>query len=188
MGIQSGSGNLGVFLAFISAGFLAQQFNWKLPFLVWAALGLLLGTASFLAVRGVSSKGKDWQNPDLSSWTKTFCELRNCVPGSFFAGVCWSTTVYFAPSLLHHKFHIPMGQTGDFLTSWIGLGTVISYFFGALTRRFSRFKICIVAFLGSAISIFLLALAPAREIGSTTHGWPHSSPARSWPILSVWDS
>jgi len=164
MGIQSGSGNLGVFLAFISAGFLAQKYNWKLPFLVWSALGIFLGTASVLAVRKVSSKRRENLKLDLSSWLQTLSKMRHSILGLIFGGACWSTTVYFAPSLLHHKFHVPMGQTGAFLASWIGLGTVISYFFGALARRFGRSKICLTAFSGSALSLCLLGMASVKEL------------------------
>jgi MFS family permease len=164
MGIQSGSGNLGVLLAYISAGFLAQKFSWRLPFLVWSALGIFLGTASVLAVRKVSSKSKESLKPDLSSWIQTLSKIRHSILGFIFGGACWSTTVYFAPSLLHHKFHIPMGQTGVFMASWIGLGTVISYFFGVLARRFGRSKICLTAFLCSALSLCLLGMASGKEL------------------------
>jgi MFS family permease len=34
MGIQSGSGNAGVMLAFLTVGFLAQRWNWKTPLIV----------------------------------------------------------------------------------------------------------------------------------------------------------
>lgn len=164
MGIQSGSGNLGVFMAFISSGFLAQSFSWKTPLLVWAVLCFILGSISFLVVRNVSTKNEDVFKPDFASWIETLKKIRVFIPGFIFGGACWGTTVYYAPSLLNHRFHIPLGQTGLYLALWIGVGTVMTYLFGFLSRNIGRAKISRYSFLGSTFFIFLLGLAPLKEI------------------------
>ena len=164
MGIQSGSGNLGVFVAFISSGFLAQSFGWKIPLLVWAGLCFILGSISFLFVRNVSTKNEDVFKPDFASWIETLKKIRVFIPGFIFGGACWGTTVYYAPSLLNHRFHIPLGQTGLYLALWIGVGTVMTYLFGFLSRNIGRAKICRYSFLGSTFFLFLLGLAPVKEL------------------------
>jgi MFS family permease len=164
MGIQSGSGNLGVFIAFISSGFLAQSFSWKMPLLVWAVLCFILGSISFLFVRDVSTKNEEVFKPDFASWIETLKKIRVFIPGFIFGGACWGTTVYYAPSLLNHRFHIPLGQTGLYLALWIGVGTVMTYLFGFLSRKIGRAKISRYSFLGSTFFIFLLGLAPLKEI------------------------
>ena len=164
MGIQSGSGNLGVFIAFISSGFLAQSFSWKMPLFVWAVLCFILGSISFLFVRNVSTKNEEVFKPDFASWIETLNKIRVFIPGFIFGGACWGTTVYYAPSLLNHRFHIPLGQTGLYLALWIGVGTVMTYLFGFLSRNIGRAKISRYAFLGSTFFIFLLGLAPLKEI------------------------
>ena len=164
MGIQSGSGNLGVFIAFISSGFLAQSFSWKMPLLVWAVLCFILGSISFLFVRDVSTKNEEVFKPDFASWIETLKKIRVFIPGFIFGGACWGTTVYYAPSLLNHRFHIPLGQTGLYLALWIGVGTVMTYLFGFLSRNIGRAKISRYSFLGSTFFIFLLGLAPLKEI------------------------
>lgn len=164
MGIQSGSGNLGVFIAFISSGFLAQSFSWKTPLLVWAVLCFILGSISFLFVRNVSTKSEEVFKPDFASWIETLNKIRVFIPGFIFGGACWGTTVYYAPSLLNHRFHIPLGQTGLYLALWIGVGTVMTYLFGFFSRNIGRAKISRYSFLGSTFFIFLLGLAPLKEI------------------------
>jgi MFS family permease len=164
MGIQSGSGNLGVFIAFISSGFLAQSFGWKIPLLVWAGLCFILGSISFLFVRNVSTRSEEVFKPDFASWIETLKKIRVFIPGFIFGGACWGTTVYYAPSLLNHRFHIPLGQTGLYLALWIGVGTVMTYLFGFLSRKIGRAKISRYSFLGSTFFIFLLGLAPLKEI------------------------
>lgn len=166
MGIQSGSGNLGVFIAFVSVAYLAQTFNWKVPLMVWAVIGFLLGTISFISVRKIVTKSKEFKRPNFSSWVETLKRIRVFIPAFIFGGACWGTTVYFAPSLLHHKFNIPLGKTGLYTALWIGLGTVATYLFGYLSQRFGRFKVSVIGFLGSTLFLFMLgsAASPAQAI------------------------
>lgn len=163
MGIQSGSGNLGVFIAFISAGYLAQVFNWRTPLLAWAGFSLFLGTVSFLSVRKTSTKSGEILKHDLSSWIKTLKTIRTFILGFIFGGACWGTTVFYAPSLLHHKFQVSLGRTGISLALWIGIGSVMTYLFGYLSRRFGRGKISSFGFIGSTLFLFLLGTAHRIE-------------------------
>ncbi len=164
MGIQSGSGNLGVFIAFLSAGYISQKFDWKLPLFIWAIIAFFLGTTSFLAVRKISSKRQEIHKADLSSWIETTKSIKNYILGFLFGGACWATAIYFAPSLLHHKFNISMGQTGLYLAIWIGIGTTVSYLFGTLSFHIGRFRLCVVALFGSSLSLFLIGIAPVKEV------------------------
>jgi len=159
MGIQSGSGNLGVFIAFISVGYLAQNFNWTLPLIVWAVVGFLLGTVSFLSIRGIKIKSEEFHKSDLSSWIETLKRIKIYILGFVFGGACWGTTVYYAPSLLNHKFGIPLGKTGLYSALWIGMGAVATYLFGFLSRRFGRYKISLVGFAGASLFLFSLGTA-----------------------------
>ncbi len=159
MGIQSGSGNMGVFLAFVSVGFLAQKFNWRLSLFFWAGVCLLTGMMSFFLVRKMSFRTDDLEALDLSSWVQTVKKIQRYVIGFLFGGASWSVTVYFAPSLLNHKFGIPMGKTGLYLALWIGIGTVVTYCFGPLSRIYGRSKIYKAGFLGASLSLFLLGAA-----------------------------
>lgn len=159
MGIQSGSGNLGVFTAFILAGFLAQNYGWKMPLYACAMASFVLGISSFLTVRNISLKREQSIKPDLGSWIKTMREIQSYVLGFVFGGACWGTTVYYAPSLFNHKFKVPLGSTGVFLAFWIGIGTVMTYFYGYLSKRIGREKASIASFIGSTLFLSLLGVS-----------------------------
>jgi len=160
MGVQSGSGNFGVFLAFISVGYLAQRFGWQVPLQSWSAFCLVLGLISFFLVRKISFATDDLAPLDLASWRQTIRQIRVYVAGFAFGGACWSTTVYFAPSLLHHRFHISMGKTGVFMAFWIGLGTFMTYLFGSLSRKLGRSRVYELGFGGASFSLLILGAAP----------------------------
>lgn len=164
MGIQSGSGNLGALIAFLSAGYLAQAFNWKTPLQVWAACSFFLGIISFLSVRRTSTKSKEMFKYNLSSWIKTMKTIKVYILGFVFGGACWGTTVFYAPSLFNHKFHVPIGKTGVYLALWIGIGSIMTYLFGYLSRRFGRWKISLAGLIGSTLSLFVLGTAHRMEL------------------------
>jgi len=163
MGVQSGSGNLGVFTAFILAGFLAQNFGWKMPLYVCAAASLALGTSSFLAVRNISLKRENPIQPDFASWIKTLKDIKIYVLGFVFGGACWGTTVYYAPSLFNHKFKVPLGNTGVFLASWIGIGTVMTYLYGYLIKRIGRKRASLSSLICSTCFLFVLGASSSLE-------------------------
>ena len=164
MGIQSGSGNLGVFTAFISAGYLAQNFGWRMPLYVCSVASILFGTASFLAVRNISLKRKSPLRPSLSSWIDALKNIKIYIPGFVFGGACWGTTVYYAPSLFNHKFEVPIGNTGVFLALWIGIGTVATYFYGYLSKRAGREKLSLISIIGSMVFLLILGMSSVRGI------------------------
>jgi len=166
MGIQSGSGNLGVFIAFISAGYLAQNFGWKMPLYVCAGVSVFLGLASYFSVRKISLRGKNPVRPDFSSWIEALKDIKTYIPGFIFGGACWGTTVYYAPSLFNHKFEVPLGKTGVYLALWIGTGAVITYFFGYLSRRAGKERLSLASLIGSTVFLFVLGTASVLGIAA----------------------
>jgi len=166
MGIQSGSGNLGVFIAFISTGYLAQNFGWKMPLYVCAGASLFLGFLSFFSVRKIALRRKSPIRPDFSSWGEALKDIKIYILGFIFGGACWGTTVYYAPSLFNHKFRVPLGNTGVFLALWIGIGTVTTYFFGYLSKRAGREKLSFTSIIGSTVFLFLLGTASVLGVAA----------------------
>jgi MFS family permease len=164
MGIQSGSGNLGVGLAFLTVGFMAQRWGWKTPLYAWALFGLVLAGLGAWALRGVSSRSDERPSLKPAAWWESLLSIKRFVPGFLFGGAGWSVAVYFAPSLLHHKHGIPMGQTGLFLALWIGLGTITGYGYGVWSRRFGRKPVFMASLGGAAAALFLLGFAPTKTL------------------------
>jgi len=164
MGIQSGSGNFGVLLAFVSFGYLAQHWNWKMPLFAWAGFGILVGGAGWIVLRGISSKVDDRPSLGVTSWMKVLGSIRHLIPGFVFGGMGWSVIIYYAPSLLTHQFSVPIGRTGLYLALWIGLGTIAGYCYGAISRRFGRRNVFLVSIGAGALSLAAIGFAPGRTM------------------------
>jgi MFS family permease len=164
MGVQSASGNLGVFLSFIASGFLAQNYGWTTPLFLLAGICLMFSLPSYLSVRNVSSKSQAYEPPNALAWKKAVKETARYFPGFFFGGASWVTTVFYAPSLLNHKFQIPLGRTGLYLAFWIAIGSVMPYLYGYMSHKFGRKAIALSGFVGSTVLLFCLGIAPVKEV------------------------
>jgi MFS family permease len=164
MGIQSGSGNIGVLLAFLSVGYLAQRWNWKISLLAWSVFGLLLGAFGCLVIKGISSKSEIRPSLHVSSWLRVLGRIRHLVPGFIFGGMGWAVTIYYAPSLLNHEFSVPIGQTGLYLSMWIAFGTISGYGYGRMSRRFGRRTVFLMSIGGAALSLAVIGFAPGRNL------------------------
>jgi MFS family permease len=164
MGVQSGSGNLGVLLAFLTVGYSAQAFGWKTPLLIWASTAIFFGLICYFLVIKTSSLSQESQKVAFSAWFHTFREMKTWIPGFAYGGACWGATVYYAPSLLNHKFLFPMGKTGIYMAIWIALGTIMPYSFGFLCRKFGRLNIALLGFCGSAFFLFCLGVSPHKQL------------------------
>jgi MFS family permease len=164
MGIQSGSGNIGVLLAFLSVGYLAQRWSWKTSLLAWSVFGLVLGALGYLAIKGISSKSESRPSLHFSSWLKVLGRIRHLVPGFIFGGTGWAVTIYYAPSLFNHEFSVPIGQTGFYLSMWIALGTISGYGYGLMSRRFGRRKVFLMSIGVASLSLAVIGFAPGRTV------------------------
>ncbi len=164
MGVQSGSGNLGVFFAFFGSGFLAQSFGWKMPVITLPFILAVLGVLSFLFVRKTSTKSQSVQPLESLSWKEAFKETSVYFPGFFFGGTCWGTTVFYAPSLFHHKYFVSMGETGLYLALWIAIGAVMPYLYGYLSQRVGRRKIILFGLSGSTLFLCVLGVSSIIEL------------------------
>ncbi len=164
MGVQSGSGNMGVLLAFLSVGYLAQKWNWKTPLAAWSVFGLVLGSLGVMAIRSVSSKTDARPSLHVSSWLRILSQVRTLIPGFVFGGFGWTVVVFYAPSLLNHQFDVPMGRTGLYLSLWIALGTVSGYAYGFLSRCLGRRVVFLMSIGMGALSLTAMGLAPGRTM------------------------
>jgi MFS family permease len=159
MGVQSGSGNVGILIAFITVGYLAEKFGWQQPLVIWAAGVFMLGSIAFFLLRRINLRNPAARTPKWPVWSGTFKKIGYTVPGIVLGGSSWATTVYFAPSLLNHRLDIPLGKTGIYMAAWIFMGTITPYLFGYLSRKLGRRLICWISLTGTTLGLYGLFLS-----------------------------
>jgi FSR family fosmidomycin resistance protein-like MFS transporter len=139
LGIQSGFGDLGVLLAFLGTGYLAQGFGWAVPLLVWGAFDIVAGVAGLWVSRGTTDADGFDGVADQVSWKETIRDQSHLLLPALLGGLGWGITLAYAPNLLNHKLGASMSVTGICLGGWIGAGASAGLLYGRAAELLGRY-------------------------------------------------
>lgn len=110
---------IGAFVGFVGGGWIAQEFNWRMTFLIAAVPGLLLAGIAYVFVaeprRGQHDPGASKDVPPLSAVFQRLFGLssaRNLVIGSALAAMFGFGLNYFFTSLMIREFSLGLGEAG----------------------------------------------------------------------------
>ncbi len=110
---------IGAFVGFVGGGWIAQNYDWRLTFLIAALPGLVLGIAAWLFVaeppRGRHDPGTGQEVPPFSQVLRRLLLLssaRNLVIGSALAAMLGFGVNYFFTSLMIRNFGLQLGEAG----------------------------------------------------------------------------
>ena len=159
MGIQSAFGDIGVLSAFISTGFLAQYFGWRIPLLIWGVVNLAAVGIGLSISRGTEEPTPPPDSEERVSWVETIGKLRTFMPIIILGGMAWGVTLGYAPSLFNHKLGISMSNTGIILSCWMAAGTVSSFLYGKISDLLGRHLTITVAYILIVITTLTLGLS-----------------------------
>jgi FSR family fosmidomycin resistance protein-like MFS transporter len=167
MGIQSAFGDIGVLAAFISTGFLAQYFGWRIPLLLWGIINLAAVGVGLSISRGTSEPARAQTDEGRVSWLETIGRLRAFMPVIILGGMAWGVTLGYAPSLFNHKFGISMSGTGIILSCWMAAGTVSSFLYGKISDLLGRHLTITIAYIIIVITTLTLGLSGSTYLTIT---------------------
>jgi predicted MFS family arabinose efflux permease len=157
LGVQSGVGNFGVILALGTSGFLGEAFGWKAPCLVWAGLNLSAVVAGLLLIRGHDVKVSPTVPVRRATPRETLSKMWILIIPIITGGALYQVTSYFGPTNLTTSAEWDASSADLIFAVWIGVGTVTSYYFGAMSYRFGKQRLLSAGYLVSAISVLFLA-------------------------------
>ena len=152
LGIQSGFGDVGVLLAFLGTGYLAQGFGWMVPLIVWGAFNIAAGVAGLWASRGTNGADGFDTTDERVSWKETIHDQRYLLLPALLGGLAWGITLAYGPNLLNHKLGASMSVTGICLGGWIGAGALAGLLYGKAAERLGRYGTIII---GCAITALI---------------------------------
>ena len=158
LGIQSGVGNFGVIIALATSGFIGDMFTWRAPCILWAVLNLsavLLGT---LLVREGMIKARVVRRIAATSSRVTLGKMMFLIVPIVSGGALYQITAYFGPINLARTLDWNAGSADLIFALWIGIGTVTSYYFGALSARVGKYRLLWIGYLVSLVAAIILSL------------------------------
>jgi len=166
MGFQSAFGNIGVLLAFTSTGFLAQNYGWRAPLLLWGAINLAAVVTGLYLSRRAYGKGEIAQQMEDEkepvSWKRAFHGIKSYIPMMILGGLAWGITINYAPSLLNHRLNVPMSATGIIMGCWMAAGTLSAFMYGRISAALGRARTLIYAY--AAVAVVALVFGLGRSV------------------------
>jgi len=119
MSVLSLAPPIGAFIGFVGGGWIAQQFDWRMTFLIAAIPGLVLAGLAYAFVaeprRGQHDEGASDQVPPISAVAYRLFGLasaRNLVIGSALAAMLGFGLNFFFTSLMIREFSLGIGEAG----------------------------------------------------------------------------
>jgi len=158
LGVQSGVGNLGVIIAMATSGFLGEFYTWKAPCVLWAFMNLAAVVVGFLMVTDTSAPMMDISRKARRSGD-TMSRMWIFVPAIVTGGALYQITSYFGPLRLTNTANWSPGEADLMFALWIGVGTLTSYYFGAISARLGKFRLLAAGYLVAAVSASVLVFA-----------------------------
>jgi len=152
LGIQSGTGNLGVIIALASSGFLGETFGWKATCGLWAVLNLAAVVSGLVLARNADIGRRTIARPRQTSARETLSKIGLLTFPIATGGALYQVTSYYGPINLTTMHGWTAGTADLIFAVWIGVGTVTAYYFGQLSRRWGRDRLLKAGYGISAVS------------------------------------
>jgi MFS family permease len=172
MAIWSAGNNVGLFVAFLFGGFIAQRFGWRMAFIVAGLMTVLFALLVRLTVHDpprATEAGAAMRSGRMrESWRLMWRDptLRQVWAGAVITAAVGFGALAWIPSYLARSHQLPLATVGVYLAVAVGLGGAIGTWLGGhysdmLRRRDIRWSLWLVAavFIGSkpfSIAFYLL--------------------------------
>jgi FSR family fosmidomycin resistance protein-like MFS transporter len=170
MGIQSGSADLGAFLAILTTLSITQLTHWTIPLYGWAAICILGLLASLVLTYQLKKEfvivPKETKKHSIREMATDAFERMNgikiLIPAFMISGAAWGVIITYLPLLLTERTTLSLPVIGFLVALWAGIGSITSLCYGKIRSFIHRKKLLIIAY--ATLGIFSLFLAVFTHI------------------------
>jgi len=165
MGIQSGSADIGAFIAIVSTLYISEKTNWSIPLIIWAVAGIIVISIVIILTFNLPkeffvSKNNKQGKTIKESYNESIDFLKRIkfvIPAFIISGSSFSVVMTYFPLLLNDKTSIPLTHIGIIIGIWIGMGAIASFMYGKISQILGRKNVIILCYLGIGLSGLLLS-------------------------------
>lgn len=166
MGIQSGSADLGAFLALMTTLYLTEIRGWQFPLYLWsfaAALVVLIGMFTtrnvdekFLTVKKTYKKLKISEK--IQEGLLLLKKIKLLIPSFIISGSAWGLIVTYLPLFLDEKTNLPLEYIGFIAAIWVGIGCIISFFYSRIQSYIGRKNVIMISYFITGVACLVLSV------------------------------
>jgi len=155
MGIQSGSADVGAFIAIATTLSITELWGWHAPLYIWTVIGLL---GLVLCIRFTYQLDKQWMIAPTLERKQTIREaavdafhrmknIKILLPAFMISGAAWGIIITYLPLLLQARTTLSLPVIGFLVALWTGIGSLSSLSYGKIRNRVNRKKILLFSYL-----------------------------------------
>ena len=166
MGIQSGSADLGAFIALLTTLYITDIKGWQFPLYIWsffAALVVIIGIfmtrnldENFLIVKKTYKKQKISEK--IQDGILLLKKIKFLIPAFALSGSAWGIIVTYLPLFLNEKTNLSLQYIGYIAAVWIGIGCIISFLYHRFKTFIGRKNIIIMSYFIIGVSCLFLSI------------------------------
>jgi FSR family fosmidomycin resistance protein-like MFS transporter len=166
MGIQSGSADLGAFVALLTTLYLTNIKGWQFPLYIWAfaaALVVIIGIVitrnidkNLLTVKKAPKKQK--LSEKISDSVFLLKKIKFLIPAFMISGSAWGIIVTYLPLFLDEKTSLSLEYIGFVAAVWIGIGCIASFSYSRIQSYFGRKNVIILSYFVIGVACLFLSV------------------------------
>jgi len=175
MGIQSGSADLGVFVALLTTLYLTEIKGWQFPLYIWSLLAVLIVIIGIFITRNIDEKlltvKKTYKKQKISEKIQDSVlllkKIKLLIPAFAISGSAWGIIVTYLPLFLDEKTSLSLQFIGFVAAVWIGIGCITSFSYSRIKSHLGRKNVIIMSyfvigvaclFLSVTVNVFIILL------------------------------
>jgi len=165
MGIQSGSANIGSFIAILTTLYFTELRGFKFPIYLWAIAGATTVLFGLFVTRNINNRhlivkiSKNKKNlKDFYRKGLVFLKrIKLLIPAFMISGSAWGVVITYLPLLLDEKTSLSLTHIGFLVAIWIGVGCISSFNYGRIKNIIGRRNVIILSYITIGITFVLLS-------------------------------
>jgi len=168
MGFQGLGGDMGMAISYLTSSILGSQFGWRNTFIIWGAIGILMGIADFFLIEDIACEIGAREGP-LSTLKKMFGKTeKKTLLVTFliviFSGMLWTGVSNFIMVYITDVKLVSLVFAGGLSTLKYTVGSFAMIIGGELSDRIGRKILLMFGYSAFAISLVGLVLAPSNIV------------------------
>ena len=172
MGIQSGSADIGAFIAISTTLYISEITSWDYPLYLWALAGGLVLLSGVFLTNNVKKEylivkkipQRQTIKESISESVIFLKKIKLLVPAFIISGSCWGIVVTYLPLLLDVRTDLSLAAIGLVVSIWIGIGSISSFYYGKICAGLGRKNVVYLSYLTIGITSVLLSYFTDIEI------------------------
>ena len=148
MGIQSGSADLGAFVALLTTLYLTEIKGWHFPLYIWSFFAAFVVIIGIIITRNVDENlltvkkiyKKQGFSEKIQDSILLLKKIKLLIPAFALSGSAWGIIVTYLPLFLDEKTTLSLQYIGFIAAVWIGIGCITSFIYHRIKSTISNLK------------------------------------------------